>query len=163
MQYLSMSCVLAKPQLIEMPVPKGSVDTASHQQVPASLEAHRPGSPVDSQGPTAIPDTVSNQADLVLSSHTDPTLTQGTGSVSEPGQSTDPRTRHSSDKDTPEDPNREFWEWLADQSKCLNCFSPEGDQHVLKKCTRCKIATYCNRECQVEHWPEHRQSRQPCS
>ncbi|KAF7359216.1 Zinc finger MYND domain-containing protein 10 [Mycena sanguinolenta] len=35
---------------------------------------------------------------------------------------------------------------------CGKCANPSGSL----KCSRCKIMTYCNRECQVAHWPEHK-------
>lgn len=43
--------------------------------------------------------------------------------------------------------------------RCFNlrCLTPET--HVpggLRRCTRCKIAVYCNLECQTEHWKIHR-------
>ena len=39
-------------------------------------------------------------------------------------------------------------------SKCLK---PETDvPGGLKKCTRCKSALYCSKECQVKHWKMHR-------
>ncbi|KAJ6500621.1 hypothetical protein C8R45DRAFT_75534 [Mycena sanguinolenta] len=35
---------------------------------------------------------------------------------------------------------------------CGKCANPSGSL----KCSRCKIMTYCNRECQAAHWPEHK-------
>lgn len=36
---------------------------------------------------------------------------------------------------------------------CANCNNTEGE---LKKCARCKMVLYCNRECQTAHWKEHK-------
>ncbi|KAJ7642463.1 hypothetical protein DFH06DRAFT_1214794 [Mycena polygramma] len=35
---------------------------------------------------------------------------------------------------------------------CGYCSKATGAQ----KCSRCKMMTYCNRECQVAHWPTHK-------
>jgi len=39
-------------------------------------------------------------------------------------------------------------------NKCDSC----GKEHStnLKKCSRCKIVVYCNRDCQRRHWPQHK-------
>ena len=42
---------------------------------------------------------------------------------------------------------------------CFNitCFKSEIEvPGGLKKCTRCKFATYCSRECQAQHWKMHK-------
>ena len=36
--------------------------------------------------------------------------------------------------------------------ECFSCGSPEIDEHKLMKCTSCKKAFYCNKECQQPHW-----------
>ena len=36
---------------------------------------------------------------------------------------------------------------------CLSCGRKTTD---LKLCSKCKTATYCNRNCQSDHWPRHR-------
>lgn len=35
--------------------------------------------------------------------------------------------------------------------KCAECGNPAG-----QKCGRCQQVVYCNRECQVKHWPSHK-------
>ncbi|KAJ7077014.1 hypothetical protein B0H15DRAFT_934141 [Mycena belliarum] len=35
---------------------------------------------------------------------------------------------------------------------CGKCSKPSGAQ----KCSRCKMMTYCNRECQTADWPKHK-------
>ncbi|KAJ7652471.1 hypothetical protein DFH06DRAFT_1206203, partial [Mycena polygramma] len=35
---------------------------------------------------------------------------------------------------------------------CGNCSKASAS----KKCGRCKMMTYCNRECQIAHWPKHK-------
>ncbi|KAJ7111180.1 hypothetical protein C8R43DRAFT_160738 [Mycena crocata] len=35
---------------------------------------------------------------------------------------------------------------------CSNCLKASGSQ----KCGRCKMTSYCNRECQTAHWPTHK-------
>ena len=45
------------------------------------------------------------------------------------------------------------------ENHCFNiaCLKPEIEvPDGLKKCTRCKFATYCSRECQAQHWKMHK-------
>ncbi len=112
---------------------------------------------------TASPDTESDQADSIFS-QADSTPLQDAISI-ETGQSTDPRSSHPSDSEyTPDDPNESessesaesFFTWLTRQPKCFNCSTPQTTPNGLKKCTRCLSALYCDRNCQAEHWKEHR-------
>ena len=41
-------------------------------------------------------------------------------------------------------------------SSCANCGKGEEDAGDLKTCTGCKMARYCNRECQLAHRPQHK-------
>ena len=44
-----------------------------------------------------------------------------------------------------------------DLSECwLPACSAFGLPWKLKKCTRCSVALYCNKDCQAQHWPIHR-------
>ena len=43
----------------------------------------------------------------------------------------------------------------ANQSFCWGCGITWGDRK-LQKCGACKIARYCNGECQRRHWQEHK-------
>ena len=36
---------------------------------------------------------------------------------------------------------------------CWNCFEQKAD---LKKCSKCRIAQYCNKECQAQDWTVHK-------
>ncbi|GFH52347.1 hypothetical protein CTEN210_08823 [Chaetoceros tenuissimus] len=50
-------------------------------------------------------------------------------------------------------------------ASCQNC-SKNGTEvgHELSLCSKCKRAAYCSRECQVAHWPNHREfCRQRCA
>ena len=54
-------------------------------------------------------------------------------------------------------------ETMSDEELDLNqCSNPMCEvptylaPHGLKKCTRCKKASYCGRECQSQHWKWHR-------
>lgn len=38
---------------------------------------------------------------------------------------------------------------------CYNCHA-QKDSGLLK-CSKCKIASYCNKECQKAHWKEHKE------
>lgn len=40
-----------------------------------------------------------------------------------------------------------------EKHKCDNC---QEMFEQVSKCAKCKIATYCGRDCQVAHWPEHK-------
>ena len=46
-------------------------------------------------------------------------------------------------------------EYMADRHACENCKTIFRIKE-LKKCSKCKVARYCSRECQVENWKEHR-------
>ena len=42
---------------------------------------------------------------------------------------------------------------------CANCGAPDDPipgGAKLKSCSVCKVVRYCRRECQVEHWKEHK-------
>lgn len=39
---------------------------------------------------------------------------------------------------------------------CFYCGKFESDDHKLLKCTRCKCALYCGRDCQSPHWKSHK-------
>ena len=41
----------------------------------------------------------------------------------------------------------------APPSWCSGCFEKSAD---LKRCGKCFTAAYCNRACQLEHWPKHK-------
>ena len=42
---------------------------------------------------------------------------------------------------------------MSSKNVCLNCLKEvEGDL----KCSRCRVARYCHRECQIVHWPAHK-------
>lgn len=45
--------------------------------------------------------------------------------------------------------------WYAEQrSTCAFCQTKSPE--ILMKCAKCKIAAYCNRDCQVKHWKVHK-------
>lgn len=39
---------------------------------------------------------------------------------------------------------------------CNMCDKMESEARTHKRCSRCKVAYYCNAECQHKHWPIHR-------
>ena len=41
--------------------------------------------------------------------------------------------------------------------RCMNC-EEEMKRVALSVCSRCMITQYCSRECQVAHWPDHKES-----
>ena len=44
---------------------------------------------------------------------------------------------------------------------CHNCESKQReyfDTSSLKRCSKCKLMTYCNKDCQLEHWYRHHKS-----
>jgi len=55
-------------------------------------------------------------------------------------------------------------EWYYDPKRneekmfCWNCTKRDETLKGFKKCSRCKEARYCSRECQKENWPEHKKS-----
>lgn len=58
------------------------------------------------------------------------------------------------------------WDWRAADEKCRrdqngkqcwHCQKREGDDGpVMKYCSRCHVACYCDRECQTKHYKEHK-------
>ena len=45
-----------------------------------------------------------------------------------------------------------------DAHACAECGTREGDGTELKTCNACKMARYCSRDCQVSHWPRHKET-----
>ena len=43
-------------------------------------------------------------------------------------------------------------EGLIEGFKCGKC-----QKEAFKRCSKCKSIWYCSRECQVSHWPEHKE------
>ena len=41
--------------------------------------------------------------------------------------------------------------------ECSNCKKEKHDGKPLDVCPRCHLASYCNRECQREHWVSHKE------
>jgi hypothetical protein len=44
---------------------------------------------------------------------------------------------------------------------CTACGKVVFDPKALKKCARCRVARYCNHECQKINWKEHRKTCEP--
>lgn len=44
---------------------------------------------------------------------------------------------------------------------CSSC-GLENKEDKLKRCSVCKTAVYCSRECQCSHWPSHKEHCKPC-
>ncbi|KAF4618893.1 hypothetical protein D9613_009803 [Agrocybe pediades] len=40
--------------------------------------------------------------------------------------------------------------------QCQQCFKGDTHDHRLLACSKCKRSYYCNRDCQMAHWPEHK-------
>lgn len=40
----------------------------------------------------------------------------------------------------------------GERHHCAQCFAA-----AMKKCSKCEQSFYCSRECQVQHWPQHKQ------
>lgn len=46
--------------------------------------------------------------------------------------------------------------------KCYTCVSCGLEWMSMKKCQRCRKATYCSKECQAKHWEVHKDECQKC-
>lgn len=44
---------------------------------------------------------------------------------------------------------------IPEKPKCGSCGA-----EATKRCSRCQGEWYCNRECQVKHWPKHKSACQ---
>lgn len=42
---------------------------------------------------------------------------------------------------------------IEENEKCSNC---DSSSHDLKKCAGCHLVSYCNKECQKQHWKIHK-------
>ena len=51
---------------------------------------------------------------------------------------------------------------LPKVGKCYHCKEVK-ERALLSVCSKCRVAQYCSRECQVAHWPEHEDPRGFCS
>jgi len=49
--------------------------------------------------------------------------------------------------------------WFCDTRICFNC---ARDASIMKKCSRCKIAYYCSKSCQLSHYPCHKMNCKKC-
>ena len=47
---------------------------------------------------------------------------------------------------------------MSINNTCTNCGKGEERSGDLKACTACKLVSYCNRECQIAHRPEHKKA-----
>ncbi|KIW22943.1 hypothetical protein, variant 1 [Cladophialophora immunda] len=48
---------------------------------------------------------------------------------------------------------------MAEPQVCLACNKPKAELPIgtrLKRCSRCQKVTYCSKECQTTHWPQHK-------
>ncbi|KAF9201720.1 hypothetical protein BGZ49_008073 [Haplosporangium sp. Z 27] len=52
--------------------------------------------------------------------------------------------------------------YAKDFKQCVHpdCCIPERDEIKIKKCGKCKKATYCSQTCQTAHWKEHKKECQ---
>merc|ERR1712080_662801 len=44
------------------------------------------------------------------------------------------------------------------RAKCFACGKRENKVAEYAKCSRCKLALYCSRACQVSHWTKHKKN-----
>ena len=45
-----------------------------------------------------------------------------------------------------------------DTNSCAYCGTHENNDTKLKTCNACKMVRYCSRDCQVSHWPQHKEA-----
>eukprot|EP01091_Cochliopodium_minus_P019897 TRINITY_DN8515_c0_g1_i1.p1 TRINITY_DN8515_c0_g1~~TRINITY_DN8515_c0_g1_i1.p1 ORF type:complete len:365 (-),score=69.58 TRINITY_DN8515_c0_g1_i1:76-1170(-) len=50
---------------------------------------------------------------------------------------------------------------ITAQKKCKVCDVVETLTLKMKSCSRCKKVSYCSKECQLKHWPEHKKECKP--
>jgi tetratricopeptide (TPR) repeat protein len=50
----------------------------------------------------------------------------------------------------------------ASRCKCAQCDKVETDDVRFDRCSRCKVAKYCSRECQRQHFREHKHACKVC-
>ena len=50
----------------------------------------------------------------------------------------------------------------ASRCKCAQCDKVETDDVRFDRCSRCKVAKYCSRECQKNHFKEHKHACKVC-
>ena len=44
---------------------------------------------------------------------------------------------------------------------CSSCKKEPTAEEKLRRCTRCYRTSYCDRHCQQDHWPRHRELCRP--
>ena len=50
---------------------------------------------------------------------------------------------------------------MPKMGKCSYCNGAK-ERRLLSVCSKCRVAQYCSRECQVAHWPEHEKCCDAC-
>ena len=148
----------------DCPVPEVQTTVTVESQVPANVPLDQSDPRSASKLPETVQLSVDSSLDAALCDKLPETVNSPPCSVQIPSSQKSQMTSFEQDMfnrifaDSETDPDDPDFDMFCTE-RCFNfkCMKPgKKVKDGLKKCTRCKVAQYCSRKCQAEHWHMHK-------